>query len=104
MGKNKIYPIELKMQSVQLYENEGYSYKTVAKMLGIADASRVKAWVKKHRKGESFEDMRGKSRSPQKGRRKSVFSSVEEELAYVKAERDYLKKRYPNLHGEVSPK
>jgi hypothetical protein len=35
---------------------------------------------------------------------KTKFASVEEELAYVKAERDYLKKRYPYLHEECCEK
>lgn len=101
MRRNKCYSVELKMQAVKLHEIEGYGYKSVAKMLEIEDVSRVKAWVKKHRKGESFEDMRGKTTSFRKGRPKSVFLSIDDELAYVKAERDYLKKQYPNLHKEV---
>lgn len=35
-----------------------------------------------------------------KGRPKTKFASVGEEMAYLKAEIEYLKKRYPNLHGE----
>ncbi len=29
-----------------------------------------------------------------------MFKSVEEERDYLKAQVEYLKKRYPNLHGE----
>lgn len=36
----------------------------------------------------------GKSDSPRRGRPQTKFSSIEEELAYVRAERDYLKKLY----------
>ena len=35
-----------------------------------------------------------------KGKPKTKFDSVEEEIAYLRAEIEYLKKRYPNLHGE----
>jgi len=50
--------------------------------------------VAKINSGESLEDGRGKSsHAEHRGRPKTKFSP-EEELAYVKAERDYLKKLY----------
>ena len=38
--------------------------------------------------------------NPLKGRPRTVFGSVEEERDYLKAQVDYLKKRYPNLVKE----
>jgi transposase len=95
------YTPEFKTEAVRLYEEGGMSYQSVAQHFGIRNNTQVKQWVKKHRKGESFETVRKQTTAWRKGRPKTKFASVEEELAYVKAERDYLKKRYPNLHGEV---
>ncbi|AMA72792.1 Transposase and inactivated derivatives [Aneurinibacillus thermoaerophilus] len=94
------YTPELKAEAVRLYEEEGMSYQAVAERLEIRSNTQVKRWVKKYRNGEDFKDKRGESTAWRKGRPKTKFKSVEEELAYVKAERDYLKKRYPNLHKE----
>ncbi|KIU12695.1 transposase [Bacillus subtilis] len=46
-------------------------------------------------KGEKIQ-----SDNPFIGRPKTTFKSVEEERDYLKAQVEYLKKRYPNLHGE----
>ena len=98
------YLVEFKLEAVRLYEEGKVSYQAVADQMGIRSNTQVKRWVKKYREGLTFEDGRGKASRPNKGRPKTRFASIEEELAYVKAERDYLKKQYPNLHPEVSPK
>ncbi|MCC9089607.1 hypothetical protein [Bacillus pumilus] len=46
------------------------------------------------------EEKHTKSENPFSGRPKLTFKSVEEERDYLKAQVEYLKKRYPNLHGE----
>lgn len=99
--KFSTYTTEFKAEAVRLYEQEKLGYKTIAKLLGVKSHSQIRDWVAKHQSGQTFDDQRGKSTAWRKGRPRIRFSSVEEELAYVKAERDYLKKRYPNLHGEV---
>lgn len=71
------------------------AYREVAKRLGIRNKSQVEVWVKRHREGQPF-----KSEVLRKGRPKNKFASMEEEMAYLRAEIEYLKKRYPNLHGE----
>lgn len=99
--KFKRYSIEIKEEAVRLHEKEGMSSREIAKQLGVRNKTQVNCWVERHRKGELFSSIRKESTAWRKGRPKTNFSSIEEELAYVKAERDYLKKRYPNLHGEV---
>lgn len=97
------YTEEFKLKAVEMYENGSKSYKALAEELGIRSSTQLKNWVKKHRDGESFEDQRGKEASkdnPFIGRPKTKFKSVEEERDYLKAQVEYLKKRYPNLHGE----
>jgi transposase len=98
------YTPEFKAEAVRLYENEVMSYQRIADYLGIRSSTQVKEWVKKYRKGETFENVKKQTTAWRKGRPKTKFASIEEELAYVKAERDYLKKRYPNLHGEECPR
>ncbi|GAK41402.1 transposase [Paenibacillus sp. TCA20] len=99
MGKtgriNNSYPEELKMQAVRLVTEGNISYREVARQLGIRNKSQVVVWVKRYREGQPF-----KQEAPRKGRPKTKFTSVEEEMAYLRAEIEYLKKRYPNLHGE----
>lgn len=65
----------------------------------------IKELGKKYNQGDSFEDFRGRASSNSdlnslKGRQKTNFNSIEEERDYYKAQVDYLKERYPNLHGE----
>ncbi len=98
------YSHEFKTEAVRLYEEKKLSYKAIAKLLGVKSKTQIKNWVNKLRNNKTFDDLRGRSTAWRKGRPKTTFSSTEEELAYVKAERDYLKKQYPNIHGEVSPR
>ncbi|OAB38895.1 hypothetical protein PMSD_06030, partial [Paenibacillus macquariensis subsp. defensor] len=51
--------------------------------------------------GEKLDVRKGQS-NPLKGRSGKVFETVEEERDYLKAQVDYLKKRYPNLVREAS--
>lgn len=111
MGKtgriNKNYTEEFKINAVQLYKQGEKSYSVLAEELGLRSPTQLKNWVKKYNQGESFDDFRGRASSnldlnPLKGRQKTYFNSVEEERDYYKAQVEYLKKRYPNLHGEGS--
>jgi len=93
------YTDEFKLQAVRTYL-EGYSsYKVVAEQLKIRNCSQLKVWVKKWQNGDSF-DERKSEMNPLKGRPRTTFSSIEEERDYLKAQVDYLKKRYPNLIKE----
>lgn len=94
----KVYTEEEKMEAVRLYET-GVSSREVARRLGIPEKTQVLDWVKKVRKGEALADSRTNN-AWRKGRPKTKFATLEEELAYIKAENGYLKKRYPNLNGE----
>lgn len=95
---NKVYSPELKAEAVRLYLEEGLGAQRIADKFEIRSKTQVQQWIKKHLEGPK-EDLRGK-KAWRKGRPKTHFASVEEELAYIKAENEYLKKRYPNLHGE----
>ena len=76
------------------------SYKVVAEQEGIRNCTQLKVWVKKWQNGEAFDERKGNELNPLKGRPRTVFDTVEEERDYLKAQVDYLKKRYPNLVKE----
>lgn len=92
--KNVHYTGELKLQAVKLITEGNASYREVAKHLGIRSKTQVEVWVRKYQEGQLFEQ------ATRKGRPKTKFANIEEEMAYLRAEIEYLKKRYPNLHGE----
>jgi transposase-like protein len=94
------YSEEVKKKAVQMHEELGKSYRAIAEELEIRNISQVKAWVKKYRNQESLEDQRSSTHNPLIGRPRTTFQSVEEERDYLKAQVEYLKKRYPNLHKE----
>lgn len=98
-AKNNNYSIEFKEDAVRRYLDGEGNYAQLARQLGIRDAKRLRTWVSKVRQGESLEDMRGKASGVGKGRPRTKFDSLEEELAHVKAERDYLKKLYHSRFG-----
>ena len=98
--KNNSYSSEFKKEAVQRYLAGDQSYQSLSEELGIRDKKQLRTWVAKVKRGETLEDMRGKHAAGPKGRSRTKFASIEEELAYVKAERDYLKKLYRSRFGK----
>lgn len=96
---NNRYSKDFKAEAVRLHLEEGLNPYQIASMLGIPSKTQVQQWVKKHQDGTLKEDLRGKV-AWRKRKPRTKFSSIEEELAYIKAENEYLKKQYPNLYGE----
>lgn len=99
------YSEEFKLSAVRHYLEGAASYKVVAEQLEIrncTDCTQLKVWVKKFSEGEAFDTRKGSKRSssPLTGRPRTTFGSIEEERDYLKAQVDYLKKRYPNLVKE----
>jgi transposase-like protein len=100
----QLYTEDFKKEAVQRYEKGEESYRVIAADLGLRSSTQLKQWVRKYKKGEAF-DLRGKGqgskgKNPFKGPQRTRFQSIEEERDYLKAQVDYLKKRYPNLHKE----
>ncbi|ETT67346.1 helix-turn-helix domain-containing protein [Paenibacillus sp. FSL H8-0457] len=83
------------MSSLIHGNEENMSYREVARRLGIRNKTQVEVWVKWHQEGRAIEQ-----EAFHKGRPKTKLPRFEEEIAYLKAETAYLKKLYPNLHGE----
>jgi transposase len=99
----KQYTDEFKLAAVQEYMKGSSSYKMVAEKLEIRNCTQLKVWVKKWLNGEAFDVRAEKTPNPLTGRPRTIFSTVEEERDYLKAQVDYLKKRYPNLGKEKLP-
>jgi transposase-like protein len=98
-GKQNSYSPAFKEEAVRLYLEGGRSYQQLTDELGLKDKKTLRTWVAKVQRGESLEDGRGKHHNSRKGRPRSRFDSLEEKLAYVEAERDYLKKLYRSRFG-----
>ncbi len=105
-SKFQSYTEEFKRFAIESYINGDGSYQTLSKELGLRSPTQLKTWVRKFEEGTQLSDQRGKcsTENPLKGRQKTTFKNVEEERDYYKAQVDYLKKQYPNLHGEVKSK
>ena len=85
------YSQEFKENAVRQYLQGGKSYRRLTEELGIKDAKTLRSWVNKVKNGESLEEGRGKAKTARRGCLRTKFSSIEEELAYVKSERDFFK-------------
>ena len=95
--KQVTYSKEFKEGAVRLYLEGPYGYKELTKRLGLKSTTRLRSWVAQVRRGESLEDMRGKN-SHRKACRPE-FDSLEDKLAYVEAELEYVKKLYRSRFG-----
>jgi transposase-like protein len=93
------YTPAFKEEAVRLYLEGGRSYRQLCEELGIKDKKSLRAWVAKVKRGDSLEDGRGRHEGSRRGRPRTKFDSLEEKLAYVEAERDYLKKLYRSRFG-----
>lgn len=91
------YNKEVKLKAVDMYINQGMSAVSVARSLDIKDKTQVQRWVKLYNaKGETAfdEETRGRATGYKKGRSKTKFNSIEEELNYLRMENEFLKKLY----------
>ena len=80
-----------------MYINEGMSALSVARTLNIKNKTQVQRWVELFNSKGKFafdEETRGRAKGPHKGRPKTKFNSVEEELDYLRMENKFLKKLY----------
>ena len=93
---SKGYSEAFKKDAVRRYVAGEGSYRALTIRLGLKDKRQLRNWVAKFRAGESLED----NRRGGLGRPRTHFFSIEEELAHVKAERDYLKKLYRSRFGK----
>jgi transposase-like protein len=93
------YPVELKLEAIRLYYEEGKTRAEVTALLGIGNASAVKEWGQVYRR----EGISGLKKM--KGRRhKSETEQAEAELERLRMENALLKKFHTELRKEVLAK
>lgn len=88
------YPIELKLEAMRLYYEEGKTRAEITEQLGIGHASAVKEWGKIYRRegAGGLKKARGRPRQAQEGEGA--------ELARLRMENDLLKKFQAELRKE----
>ena len=94
----KHYEVEVKLEAVRLFLEEGKSRAEIAQLLGLRSAGRVKAWVSQHRHEDNAFRKVNKGR-PRK--QPSMPESQEEELKRLRMENDLLKKLQAELRKEA---
>src|SRR5437016_12774425 len=95
----KTYPIELKLEAMRLYYEEGKTRAEVTALLGIGHANAVKEWGKLYR----HEGVGGLKKA--KGRpRKNENESEAAELERLRMENGLLKKFHTELRKEALAK
>ncbi|MED0963154.1 transposase [Bacillus paramycoides] len=101
--KFQTYSDELKIQVVKSYLNGAGSQSAIAKKYKLRSRTQLMNWVRKYQETGDISDLRGQNggnsglKNLLKGRSRTKFDSIEEELEYYKAQVAYLKKQYPNL-------
>jgi transposase-like protein len=97
--KFQTYSDELKIQVVKSYLNGEGSQTAIAKKYKLKSRTQLMNWVRRYQETGDISDLRGNNgfKNLLKGRPRTKFDSVEEELEYYKAQVAYLKKQYPNL-------
>jgi len=99
MGKkSKNYTLEFKIEAVEMYLSGVHGgMNSVTKKLNLPSTSMLPLWIKKYQQfgKDGLIDKRGlttQNDSPTKGKSKSKHSSLEEEVLYLRAQNDLLKK------------
>jgi transposase len=87
------YPVEIKLEAVRMFMEEGKTRAEITKLLGIRDEGRVKMWVRQFRR-----DRTGFSKPIGRPRKQAEkVESPQEELKRLRMENDLLKKFHAEL-------
>lgn len=83
---SKDYPIDLKLEAIRLWQEEGVPQSEISVKLGIRDPGRVKTWLHIYR-NEGEEGLK----KPRRGRPKKDQNSLEERIRKLEMENTLLK-------------
>lgn len=97
----KQHKVEVKLEAVRMFLEEGKTRAEVAKLLGLSSPQRVEVWVRQYRREENAFRKVNKGR-PRK--QPAMPESVEEELKRLRMENDLLKKLQAELRKEALAK
>ncbi len=92
------YDLAFKIELVERYlRGEVGGVKRAAREAGLKSSTQLRNWIKKYQAGELTEaavDQRGRSGGGNKHRHpRTRFESTEDEIAYLRLENEYLKKK-----------
>jgi len=88
-----MYSLELKIKVVELYLNGQSSQGQLCKEFGLNDKKLIRNWIKKYQAGELTAEKVNLRRSKGGNWHRKKFANQEDELAYLKFENEYLKKK-----------
>jgi transposase len=96
----KTYSYELKLKAIKLYF-DGFTRTEIAEECNITNKKMVNHWVNKYKQGgpNALKDKRGLKRGMDKGRKRKITLTLEEENERLKAENLYLKKLIDQKRG-----
>jgi transposase-like protein len=88
------YPLEVKLEAMRLFYDEGKTRKAITDMLGIRDPDRVKAWLKRYRRegAEGFSKVR-RGRPPKRENTAAYIARLEMEVELLKKFHTELRKQ-----------
>jgi transposase len=91
----KHYSVEIKMEAMRLFHEEGRTRAEITELLSIQDPNRVKIWLKQYRReGE-------KAFHRPKGRPRKKVESEQAELERLRMENKILKKLQSELRKDM---
>ena len=92
----KRYPLEVKLEAVRMFLEEGKTRAEITKLLGLRSEGRVEKWVRQYRREEQpFSKPIGRPR-----KQPDIPESEQEELKRLRMENTLLKKYHSELRKE----
>ena len=88
----KVYPVEVKLEAVRLFYEEGKTQAEITQALGLRSESRVKAWVRQYRREGELAFTRPLGRPPKVKDERSRLKQLEMENALLKKYHTELRK------------
>ena len=86
----KLYSVEEKRKAIKLHEEDKYSIKAIAAMMGMSYDNSITRWLAEYKEyGDSAFTINKKLKRV--GRRRIKFDSMEEKIAYLEAENAILR-------------
>jgi len=98
----KHYPLALKLEAIQLYQEEGKSQKEIAELLGLRRADRIKKWLTAYRR-EGPKAFENEKNGVLRGR-PAKRENTEAYIARLEMENDLLKKFHAELRKQALAK
>lgn len=89
----KHYPLELKLEAMRLFYEEGKTRKEITAMLGIRDKDRVMKWLRQYRREGDYAFLK-------KPRKRLKKDDLQAYIAQLEMEVDLLKKFHSELRKE----